>query len=126
MSNQETFELALPVILNKLADEFPNPITLQEHDFNQNTTNEISAIYCNTIQYLIHEGVIRGKLRTPSPFEFQNVVLTSKGRNLLEVRDTSPTTPNQNNTLRELVRIGTQEAIKAAVRLFYDNIGSIT
>lgn len=113
--NIRDFNIFTAWVLERLYDNFPNPLCINCEDFNDNTDRETIRTYSNTLIFLKEEGFIRFSNITTDGV-FMNVILTAKGLTLLNlVPEGIKERKSIIEKLREVLKEGSKIAIKTTV-----------
>ena len=115
--NMELFNRGAALILAKLYDEFPNSIHLNIRELDDSMTEEEGKVYGSTLFFLRDEEFIRCGKSLNSGQMTSNVVLSSKG---LEVLNSIPESISGNISLGEKVKdvaiSGTKETLATVIQ----------
>ena len=115
--NMDLFNKGAALILAKLYDEFPKPIHLNITHLDENMSDEEGEVYGATLMFLRDEGFIRCGESLHRGLMTSNVVLSSKG---LDILNSTPDALKEKISLgekiKEVAKNGTKEAISTVIQ----------
>jgi hypothetical protein len=116
MTNMDDFEKGVALILAKLYQTFPQGVVIYTDQLESGASDETLKNYSGTIQFLTKEGFISCGSMAGSGRAYQNVVLTTKGLQILNavpdaIKDKKPI----GEKIIESLKSGSKETLKIIV-----------
>jgi len=119
----ELFNKGAALILSKSYDEFPIPIYLNIAQLDENMTDEEGEIYSATLKFLHDEGFVRCGKSLNRGLMTSNVILSSKGLDILNsTPDSLKEKVSLGDKVKDVASNGTKETISAVIQAV---VGSI-
>jgi hypothetical protein len=117
MSKMDMFNKGAALILARLYEEFPTPIHLNVAELSDGITEEEGGVYAATLSFLRDEGFVRSGNSVNRGLMTSNVVLTSKG---LDILNSTPEVLQVRAPLGERVKdvakSGSKEVLSAVIQ----------
>lgn len=117
MSKIDTFNRGAALILAKLYEEFPTPIHLDIAQLADGITDEEGDIYASTLLFLKDEGFVRAGSSVARGLMTANVVLTSKGLDILNsTPEVLQVSAPLGERVKDVAKSGSKEVLSAVMQ----------
>lgn len=116
--NIRDFNLFTAIVLERLYDNFPNPIIISTDEIDDNADRETVRTYTNTMIFLKEEGFIRYSMIATDNV-FMDAVLTAKGLSILNLIPEGITEKKSIiQQIKHVIKDGSKLAIKTTIEVF--------
>ena len=123
--NIDLFNKGAALILARLYDEFPKPIHLNIAQLDEDMTDDEGEIYASTLAFLRDEEFIRCGQTMGNGLVASNVVLTSKGLDILNsTPDILKEKISLGDKIKEVASSGTKDALNAVIQAVVGGIAT--